>query len=121
MPLLSLSFGHSHIEHSHFEHGHEIHEFIFHQALILFILPVSIIALVGGFRSHRQLTPIITAGIGLVILSTVALFAEDLIHAGFMPHEGETILTVIGGIIHAIGHVMNLLATRKLHSCVAEN
>lgn len=97
------------------DHDHHLHDFVFHQAILLFILPVSIIALITGFRSHQQALPIIIASIGLTILVTVALFAEKMIDGGIMPHDGETILTVIGGITHAVGHILNVLATRKLH------
>lgn len=97
------------------EHGGELHEFWFHQFILLFILPVSIIALVIGYRFHRQLTPIAVAGVGLFILVGVAMFAEQLISQHLMPHSGETIVTVIGGIIHAVGHVLNVMATRKLN------
>ena len=98
------------------EHGHELHEFWFHQFILLFILPVSAIALAIGYRFHRRLTPIVVAGVGLFILVGVAIFAEYLIHHHLMPHSGETIVTVIGGIIHAIGHILNVMATRKLNS-----
>lgn len=97
------------------DHDHHLHDFVFHQAILLFILPVSIIALFTGYRSHRQVLPIVIASIGLLLLVTVALFAEKMIHDGIMHHDGETYLTVIGGVTHAIGHVLNVLATRKLH------
>lgn len=97
------------------DHDHHLHDFVFHQAILLFILPVSIIALYTGFRSHQQVLPIAIASIGLAFLVTVALFAEKMIESGVMQHEGETILTVFGGVTHAIGHILNVLATRKLN------
>lgn len=97
------------------EHGQVLHEFWFHQFILLFILPVSIIALVSGYRFHRQMTPFIIASIGLFILVSVAVFAEYLITHHLMPHNGETIVTITGGVIHAIGHVLNVTATRKLN------
>lgn len=97
------------------DHDHHLHDFVFHQAILLFILPVSIIALYTGFRTHQQVLPITIASIGLLFLVTVALFAEKMIESGMMQHEGETVLTVIGGATHAVGHILNVLATRKLH------
>jgi hypothetical protein len=97
------------------DHDDHLHDFVFHQAILLFILPVSIIALYTGFRSHQQLTPIAIASIGLLFLVSVALFAERMIESGIMQHEGETILTVIGGVTHALGHILNVLATRRFH------
>lgn len=96
-------------------HGEDIHEFWFHQFILLFILPVSLIALVAGYRSHHKVLPIYIAGLGLLILSLTALFAESLLHSHIISHEGETLLTISGGIVHAIGHILNVIATRKDH------
>ncbi len=97
------------------QHGHELHEFWFHQFILLFILPVSVIALVTGYRAHHQLTPIIVASIGLLLLVGVALYADTLITHHIIPNDGETVLTVTGGMIHATGHILNVIAARKLH------
>ena len=97
------------------QHGHQLHEFWFHQFILVFILPISTIALVAGYRIHRQVLPLLVAGFGLSILVGVAMFAEYLIVHHLMPHSGETIVTVTGGIFHATGHVLNVMATRKLN------
>ena len=97
------------------EHGHDSHEFWFHQFILFFIIPVSLIALVTGYRCHRKYLPIVIGGLGLCILVTVALFAEPLIHNHLLSHTGETVLTIIGGIIHAAGHISNVFATRASH------
>ncbi|MFK8027126.1 MAG: MerC domain-containing protein [Gammaproteobacteria bacterium] len=94
-------------------HGNEIHEFWFHQFILLFILPVSLVALVTGYLSHKRILPVVIAAIGLVILIFIALFAEQLLLNHVIPHEGETLLTVTGGLFHAAGHILNLQATRK--------
>ncbi len=96
-------------------HGNEIHEFWFHQFILIFILPVSLIALFFGYRSHRRILPLLVAGLGLIILAFIALLAEQLLLDNVIPHEGETLLTITGGIIHAIGHILNLQSTRKKH------
>ncbi|MFK7816666.1 MAG: MerC domain-containing protein [Gammaproteobacteria bacterium] len=98
------------------DHGNAAHEFWFHQFILIFIIPVSIFALAMGFRCHRKNLPILLGGIGLTILVTVALFAEQLITQQIISHTGETVLTVIGGVIHAAGHVANALATRASHT-----
>ena len=71
-------------------HDNALHEFWFHQFILIFILPVSIIALIVGYRLHHQRTPVIIAVIGLVILATVAIFADLLITQQIIPHSGET-------------------------------
>jgi len=93
-------------------HDNALHEFWFHQFILIFILPVSIIALIVGYRLHHQRIPVIIGVIGLVILATVALFADLLITQQIIPHSGETLLTVLGGVIHAVGHIANVLATK---------
>lgn len=97
-------------------HGTSTHEFWFHQFILMFIIPVSIFALVMGYRCHRKIGPMLIGGLGLCILVTVALFAEQLISQHVISHTGETILTIIGGIIHATGHIANALATRASHT-----
>lgn len=96
-------------------HGNHVHEFWFHQFILFFIIPVSLIALVAGFRCHRKTLPMVIGGIGLCILVTVALFAGPLIQQHLLSHTGETTLTIIGGIIHAAGHISNVMATRASH------
>ncbi len=98
------------------DHGNAVHEFWFHQFILIFIIPVSIFALITGFRCHKKHLPILLGGLGLTILVIVAIFAEQLITQQIISHAGETILTVIGGIIHASGHVTNALATKASHT-----
>lgn len=98
------------------DHGNNVHEFWFHQFILIFIIPVSIFALIAGYRCHRKNLPLLLGGLGLSILVTVALFAEPLISQQIISHTGETVLTVIGGIIHAAGHVTNALATKASHA-----
>ncbi|QMU61704.1 MAG: MerC family mercury resistance protein [Gammaproteobacteria bacterium] len=98
------------------EHGHDSHEFWFHQFILFFIIPVSLFALVAGYRCHRKNLPMLIGGLGLCILVTVALFAEPLIHNHLLSPTGETVLTIIGGIIHAAGHISNVLTTRASHN-----
>lgn len=97
------------------EHGNVLHEFWFHQFILLFILPVSVIALISGYRFHRLLAPMMIASIGLAVLVGIALFAEYFIDHDIVSDGGETIITVVGGIIHALGHLLNVTATRKLN------
>jgi len=104
MPLLSSTI----------EHGSTLHEYWFHQFILIFILPISIFALISGYRCHKQLLPIFIAGIGLTVLLCTAIFADSLISKHILPHSGETLLTIIAGIIHATGHIMNMFATRSV-------
>ena len=99
------------------QHGHGVHDFLFHQIILFLILPISLPALWFGYRQHRQLLPIVISAIGLLLLVIVTAFIDDLIHQGLLALEYETFLTLAGGIIHAIGHWLNLKATSRA-SCV---
>ncbi len=94
-------------------YGHALHEFWFHQFILIFILPVSILATISGYRFHRNISPTIISLLGLTILVFTAVYAGTLIANHTIPHTAETWLTIFGGIIHASGHMFNLIATRK--------
>ncbi len=102
-------------------HGNSIHDFWFHQFILIFILPLSIFALIAGYRCHKNLTPILIGILGLIILVLTALFAEFLIAKQIISYTGETMLTIFGGIIHAVGHITNIFATKTFRtSCSTE-
>ena len=92
--------------------GNALHEFWFHQFILLFILPISILALISGYRYHKKLIPILVSGAGLLVLTFTAIFVETLIEAHIIPHAGETWLTMFGGLIHALGHILNYRGIR---------
>ena len=99
-------------------HGHALHEFWFHYFILIFILPFSILAIILGYRRHKQILPVVIAATGLSILVFTSIFAGALISNNIIPYEGETWLTFSGGIVHALGHIMNLLATNSMRlSC----
>ena len=102
------------------QHGYELHAFLFHQFILLVILPVSLMALGAGYFTHRKWLPVVVAAIGLIVLTVTALFIDALIHQHVILHAGETALTMAGGIIHAAGHILNMQAARKSnHQCHA--
>lgn len=96
------------------QHGHGVHDFLFHQIVLFLILPISLPALWFGYRQHRQLLPIVVSAFGLLLLLIVTAFIYDLIDQGLLALEYETLLTLAGGIIHAIGHWLNLKATARV-------
>ncbi len=98
------------------DHGNSVHEFWFHQFILIFIVPISLFALIAGYRCHHKNTPMYISGLGLIMLVTIALFAEQLITQQILSHTGETVFTVIGGVIHATGHIMNAIATKASHT-----
>ena len=56
------------------------------------------------------------SAIGLTVLTLSAVFAGHMLSVHIIPHEAETLVSIAGGILHAIGHVYNMLETQKLHN-----
>jgi len=75
---------------------------LFHQILLVVIIPVSSLALVSGLTKHRSWSIIITGGLGLLTLLAAALLGHD-----FLSPAGEKLLTGLGGVILAIAHFFN--------------
>ena len=95
------------------QHGDHVHDFLFHEIILFLILPISLPALWLGYRQHRQLLPIFVSAFGLLLLLIVTAFIDDMIDKGLVAPEYETLLTLTGGIIHAVGHWLNLKATTR--------
>ena len=95
------------------QHGDHVHDFLFHEIILFLILPISLPALWLGYRQHRQLLPIFVSAFGLLLLLIVTAFVDDMIDKGLVALEYETLLTLTGGTIHAVGHWLNLKATTR--------
>lgn len=70
-----------------------------HAWLLGLTLPVSVAALIVGFRRHRQTLPLAIAGAGSLCLAAAVLLARS--------GAGETGLTVIGSALLIAGHMIN--------------
>jgi hypothetical protein len=78
-----------------------------HVALTVAILVIAIIALVPGWRRHRQVLPLALAALGVVALIASVTVAEAI------SHDAEPILTVLGGGVMITAHVLNRLFDRR--------
>ena len=83
-------------------------ESTFHLIMMAGILPISVIALSIGCRQHKDKLTLILGSIGLVILTTTAIFGHDLLGL-----TGERIVTSIGGLILAAAHIQNYRCCRN--------
>ncbi|KQM18532.1 hypothetical protein ASE73_06700 [Sphingomonas sp. Leaf24] len=70
-----------------------------HLALLLTAIPISGLALVGGWRAHGAVVPLLLGGVGLAGLAAGLVF-------GSMP-GAETALTVAGSLALAMAHIGN--------------
>ncbi len=70
-----------------------------HVLMLLTALPVSGIALTGGYRAHGRIVPAILGTLGLVALAVGVMFAST--------PAIETAFTVAGGLALATAHIGN--------------
>jgi len=79
----------------------------FHIWMLVAVLPISIYALTIGCKEHQRLGVFILVGIGLLLLVS-GLFAE-----AFYGEAGEKLLTVLGSMIVATGHLWNYQLSKQ--------
>lgn len=75
---------------------------IFHQWLLIAVIPTSLIALTMGCRQHKNLSVMIFGLLGLAILIPTAFFGHEL-----LGEAGEKIASVLGAAFIALGHIRN--------------
>ncbi len=75
---------------------------VFHQALIVGVLPVSILAIAMGCRKHRNWAVVLWCAVGLAVLLLTAAFGHDL-----LGEVGEKLATLLGASLIAFGHHRN--------------
>lgn len=74
----------------------------FHRFLVVFVLPISVIALFIGCRRHKDRGVLVLGSLGLLGLVSTALFGHDL-----LGETGERAATVVSGVTSALGHLRN--------------
>lgn len=89
-------------------------EHAFHLALILFILPMSVIAGFSGCKQHKDPRVVIGISTGLALLVLTALFGHDLVG-----ETGEKVATILASLILAFAHLRNyrLCRARSCQHC----
>ncbi len=70
-----------------------------HLALLLTAIPISGLALVGGWRAHGAVVPLLLGGVGLAGLAAGLVFGSM--------RGAETALTVAGSLALAMAHIGN--------------
>ncbi|MEM1110273.1 MAG: MerC domain-containing protein [Pseudomonadota bacterium] len=87
----------------------------FHLWLVFAVIPISVIALSWGCRTHRSLSVIATGLLGLAILCTPLLLGHEVVG-----EWGERLLTVAGALLIAFSHLKNfrLCQSHDERACV---
>ena len=79
-----------------------------HAEMLIFVIPVSVIALTMGYRRHGQISVIISGAAGLIILTLGAIVVHDLY--GLI---ADRMMTVIGSFVLAFTHYRNFRFAKK--------
>ena len=82
---------------------------LIHKSFLIIVLPVSLYALVTGYRNHKTLSYFYIGTSGLWILIFAVFFGE-----GVFGEFAEKSLTLLGSIIVASAHYKNYKACKEL-------
>ena len=82
---------------------------IIHKTFLIIVLPVSLYALISGYRNHKFLSYFYLGTSGLWILVFAVFFGE-----GVLGEFAEKSLTLLGSIIVASSHYKNYKACKEL-------
>ena len=89
---------------------------IFHIGMVVAVIPTSLYALTLGCKQHKQVHLFAIGCLGLVFLVSALVLGEAL-----FGEFGEKVLTFIGSIVLAFGHIRNFQycqrARQKSDSC----
>lgn len=84
---------------------------LFHRAMLFLILPTSLFALTMGCRKHKRYHVFVWGAVGLIIIAAAGLWGHDLVG-----ELGEKVMTMLGALIIATGHIQNHRLCR-LNTC----
>lgn len=74
----------------------------FHQIILIAVVPTTTMALGAGYRRHRNRPVALLGVIGIAAL----VYAAFTLHASHA-HTMETLVTVVGGLLLSVAHIMN--------------
>ncbi len=82
----------------------------FHMWLLICVIPLSLVALTMGCKQHKSWLVAILGFIGISILIFTAAYGHE-----FLGHDGESIATLIGVSVIALGHLQNYKLCRHIN------
>ena len=80
----------------------------FHAELLLFVVPVSVIALGVGYRRHHRVAVLVFGAVGLIILAVGGTYVHDA-----YGEMADRAMTVTGSLILAFTHFKNFRLAKK--------
>ena len=82
---------------------------LIHKAFLIMVLPVSLYALITGYRNHKTISYFYLGTLGLWLLVFAVFFGD-----GVFGELAEKSLTLLGSIIVASAHYKNYKACKEL-------
>jgi hypothetical protein len=78
-----------------------------HLWLLYAVIPISLFAMIAGYFHHHRTSISLISLLGMLLLIGAVIFGHDIMNG-----LGEVILTVLGSILIAVGHIKNLMIRR---------
>jgi hypothetical protein len=75
---------------------------VFHKAILFFVVPTGIIALVTGYLHHKNRHILVVGLLGLVFLLAISIWGHDILN-----EQQEMLLTGLASFIIIYAHVKN--------------
>lgn len=79
----------------------------FHSGMLLLVIPVGLVALVGGYRKHKNLRVLAVGILGCGLLGAAVLFGGTTGN-----HQAEHVVTILGSLVLVSAHIANQTACR---------
>jgi hypothetical protein len=83
----------------------------FHRWMLWLVVPTTVVALWTGWRRHHRGGVVVLGAIGVSLIAFAA-YGPALVG---LTETGDTVFTVIGALLLATAHVLNLRAQGRLH------
>lgn len=82
----------------------------FHLAMLMAVVPASLVALTMGCRRHGRVEIYFAGGAGLTVLALAAVLGHDV-----LGDVGEKVATLMGALVIAFSHVKNYRLCSQTH------
>lgn len=79
-----------------------------HLWLIFAVIPISLYAVISGYRYHSNKNILAISVIGMILLVAAVIFGHDILNG-----KGEVILTLAGSLLVMLGHLRNFKLRRN--------
>jgi hypothetical protein len=86
---------------------------VLHFWLLFAVIPISLFAMITGYYHHRKASISAISLVGMLTLISAVIFGHDI-----MAGKGEIVLTLIGSMLVAFGHIKSLKARKQSFTAI---